>query len=189
VFHIISFYNSKIFGLLNFYKFASNFSSLAKVIWLFKKSCALTLSLKFKLRTARRAFKKFGYNITDPVSGLTLKELNTYKVKHDFGTNEASPFKDLLNIKWSGSLTQTSAFDSCELCGTSNKIEMHHIRSVKDIRHRINSKSTSLPYNTWIGAFQRKQIPLCQYHHNLLHNGQLNHADLLHLAKYRANKK
>jgi len=152
-------------------------------------SCALTLALKFKLKTAKKVFQRFGYNITDPDSGLSLKELKSYKTKHDFGTNNAIPFDKIINIKWSGSLTKTAAFDSCVLCGTSNKIEMHHIRSVKDVRYKIKSNSTNLPYNTWKGAFQRKQIPLCKYHHDLLHNGQLNHADLLHLAKYRANMK
>lgn len=33
-----------------------------------------------------------------------------------------------------------------------------------------------LTNNEW-GGFLRKQVPLCQYHHQMLHKGQLNHAD------------
>jgi hypothetical protein len=64
---------------------------------------------------------------------------------------------------------------------------MHHLRSVKDVR--VKFRNASLTFDEWKGAFERKQIPLCQYHHQLLHSGNLNHADVLHLAKYRANIK
>jgi Type II intron maturase len=111
-FHIISFYNSKVNGLLNFYKFASNYSSLAKIVWYFKLSCALTLALKFKLKTASKAFLKFGIKLTDPETGIVFKELENYKVKHDFSTTPKS-FDDIIGAKWASSLTKTSAFDTC----------------------------------------------------------------------------
>ena len=55
---IISFYNSKINGILNAYGFAGNISSLHRVFRILRQSCALTLALKFKLRTMKKAFEK-----------------------------------------------------------------------------------------------------------------------------------
>ena len=50
---------------------------------------------------------------------------------------------------------------------------MHHLRKVADIR-------ASLRFNGYksgqlISAMSRKQVPLCTYHHDLLHSGGLNH--------------
>jgi retron-type reverse transcriptase len=45
-FDIIRFYNSKITGLLSAYRFAGNFSLMARVVWILRQSCALTLARK-----------------------------------------------------------------------------------------------------------------------------------------------
>lgn len=183
MYDILSFYNSKVRGLLSFYGLAGNFSSLAKVVWLFRQSCALTLALKFKLKTARKTYKKFGPSLTDPTTKHSFQAPSSYKVKHDYPSSTPLDFNSLLDIDWSGRLTNSNAFQSCALCGSSSDIEMHHVRSVKDVRARFRSRQLS--YAQWVGGMARKQVPLCQYHHNLLHQGQLNHADLMHLAKYR----
>jgi hypothetical protein len=168
-FDILTFYNSKVKGMLNYYSFAGNFSSLAKVVWLFKQSCALTLALKFKLKTARKAYTKFGRNLKDPFTSLTFYELDSYRVKHHYPESRVPNFDDLMNTVWVGSLTQSNAFKTCALCGTSSGIEMHHIRSVSDVRAKY--RNSTLSYNQWVGGFKRKQVPLCKYHHGLLHKG------------------
>ena len=38
-----------------------------------------------------------------------------------------------------------------------------------------------------VGAVARKQIPLCKYHHISLHKGNLNHADIQKIVRYRKN--
>lgn len=91
---IISFYNSKVKGLLSFYVFAGNYSSMAKVVWLLKQSCALTLALKFKLKTARKAYTEFGPNMTDPSTGLSFFELKSYGVKHLYPKSSTPSFDD-----------------------------------------------------------------------------------------------
>ena len=57
---IITFYNHRIRGILNFYSFAGNRNDLRKIILLLQLSCALTLALKYKLKTKAKVFKKFG---------------------------------------------------------------------------------------------------------------------------------
>lgn len=54
-----------------------------------EQSCALTLALKFKLKTMRKAFKKFGRLLMDPVSGSSLPNIGkpSMKVKHDYKQN------------------------------------------------------------------------------------------------------
>ena len=67
---ILRFYNSKITGLVTTYQFAEKF--LARVLLILRQSCALTLALKFKLKTMKKAFNKFGLELTDPKTGVSL---------------------------------------------------------------------------------------------------------------------
>jgi hypothetical protein len=90
---IISFYNSKIQGFLNFYGFASNRFSLRSVLWMLKASCALTLARKLKLRTMRKVFIKFGSNLKCSETEKELYRPSALKVIHDFraGSKTNSP--------------------------------------------------------------------------------------------------
>lgn len=96
---IITFYNHRIQGLLVFYSFASNLTSLRKIIMFLHLSCALTLALKFKLRTCRKVFKKFGRNLTDTETDIGLKLPNSLKVTHNYsGTQSSSNTDNLLKM-------------------------------------------------------------------------------------------
>lgn len=79
---IIAFFNHRILGLLNFYSFAHNLNSLRKIFMFLQFSCALTLALKFKLRTKRQVLKKYGYLLKDKETGAHLKLPSSLKVKH-----------------------------------------------------------------------------------------------------------
>gem|GEM_PF-4828234 len=89
---IVSFFNHRIQGLVTFYSFAVNLKSLRKIIMFLRLSCALTLALKHKLRTQRKAFKKFGRTLDDPETGIKLELTSELKVKHLYiRTNSKKP--------------------------------------------------------------------------------------------------
>ena len=75
---ILTFYNRKIIGLTSFYNFARNYPAMHRFTWLLKGSCALTLALKFKLRTMRKAFSTFGEKLKSE-NGLELKAPDNFK--------------------------------------------------------------------------------------------------------------
>lgn len=106
-YEIINFYNHRIQGVLNFYSFCpprgiGNRTNLRKIILFFQLSCALTLALKFKLRTKRAAFKAFGRTLKDKITGVELKLPKTLVAIHDYKgfkeneSNSASKIDDLL---------------------------------------------------------------------------------------------
>lgn len=84
---IIRFFNSKINGLVNAFSFAGNFSQMAKVVWFLRQSCALTLARKFKLRTMRKAFKRYGLDLKDPETDIKLQAPDTFKATYDYKLN------------------------------------------------------------------------------------------------------
>lgn len=94
---IVTFYNHRIQGLANFYGFASNLNSLRKINMFLQFSCALTLSLKYKLRTKKQVFNKFGPKMTDPETGTALKLPSSLKVKHSFA-GENSKVDEIIKI-------------------------------------------------------------------------------------------
>ena len=87
---IVSHFSAVIRGLVNFYSFANKRSSLWKLVSLYRKSCALTLAKKHKIRSAVGAFNKFGSNLRitekgQPVASLeypnSLKTIGKFNVR------------------------------------------------------------------------------------------------------------
>jgi hypothetical protein len=66
---IIQYYNSIIIDIYNYYSFIGNKCEILRVYGLIKESCALTLARKFKIRTLRKLFSKFGSDLTSSVIG------------------------------------------------------------------------------------------------------------------------
>lgn len=83
---IIRFYNSKITGLLTAYRFAGNFSLMARVTWILRQSCALTLARKFKLKTMKKTFEKFGLDLLDPDTEVSLNIPDSFSAKYDYSS-------------------------------------------------------------------------------------------------------
>jgi len=81
-YEIVKMYNAKIYGLLNFYNFASNRFSLAKVFWFLRASCALTLARKLKLKTMRQIFNRFGFSLKCSSTEIELSIPKSLKVTH-----------------------------------------------------------------------------------------------------------
>lgn len=71
-YEILTFYNTKINGLLNFYTFAANYNRLRYGLYLLQMSCAYTLARKHKLNNFAHAFSKFGKRLKDPETDLQL---------------------------------------------------------------------------------------------------------------------
>nr|AYM32748.1 hypothetical protein DXG00_000013 [Termitomyces sp.] len=91
---IIRFYNSKITGLLIAYRFAGNYALMNRVTWMLRQSCALTLARKFKLRTMKKAFDKFGFNLEDPETGVHLNIPKTFAATYDYKSKPHAIFEN-----------------------------------------------------------------------------------------------
>lgn len=82
-------------------------------------------------------------------------------------------------------ITKNSIFKECALCGSSGNVEMHHLRSVKDVRMKIRTGVSTFQERE--GAFLRKQVPPCKYHHNLYHRGELFGYEMNTIRNYSEN--
>uniref|UniRef100_UPI0022388067 reverse transcriptase domain-containing protein n=1 Tax=Ramaria rubella TaxID=113071 RepID=UPI0022388067 len=131
---ILQHFNSKVNSLINYYTFASNRVETNNLIWLLRFCLAKTLARKYKLRSARLAFKKFGPLLKDPISDLKFLLPNSLNVINQYNTTAYESPANTLTHSWHSRLTKTNLFQECLICGSSKDIQMHHLRSVKDVR-------------------------------------------------------
>lgn len=85
---IVQFYNSKIHGLLNYYTFAANRIETQNLIWILRFSLAKTLARKFKFKSARQAFKKFGPYLKDPATSIQMVAPKSLPTIHKYNVKE-----------------------------------------------------------------------------------------------------
>lgn len=70
---ILNWYNLQIIKILNYYSFIPNYKyKLKTIIWLFHASCALTLGNKYKLKTMKKVFTKFGRSLKDIKTNIKI---------------------------------------------------------------------------------------------------------------------
>lgn len=182
---ILNYFNSRIRGILNYYCCVHNRNELWSIVRFLNYSCALTLARKFKLKTLAKTFKKFGRDLSFVnKKGKVFKiyrpdNLRMLPMNERFKINENYNVDELLNQTWSNSLTRSQFDEPCAICGTLDNIEIHHLRSVKDVRVKTRT------YAQWTGGFLRKSIPLCKSHHVQLHAGNLSHENVKRLSIYK----
>lgn len=138
---ILAFYNQKIRRILNYYSFAGNRGQLHKVLYFLYMGCALTLALKYKTRTARATFKKFGGKLKDQKTKAVLYTPKNLRVTHQYQTGrDMEEPETTIASNWApGKLTTSRLFQKCVICG-QGPVEMH--RGVK----RYEPKKKAVPH-------------------------------------------
>lgn len=101
---IIAYYNAVIRGILTYYNFADNRSSLGSIVRYIHMSCARTLALKYKLRHMSKAYKKFGTLLTCKETGVSLFKPSTLKRTRQFNLSQPVTL-ERLERSWANKLT------------------------------------------------------------------------------------
>lgn len=153
---IILQYNSVYRGIINYYRFACNFNDLsAKVHYILKESCAKLLAAKFNLNSQAKVFARFGKDLRGDGKHKFVEVI--------LGINTAA-FKvsvDDINLRIFAENISKASLDNlrCAICYSNYRVEMHHIRMMKDLYPKISL------VDRLMAKRRRKQIPLCRYCH------------------------
>jgi len=168
---ILKYYNLVVKGIQNYYSFARNRCDIARVGWLLKESCALTLARKFKLKTLAKVFGKFrkdlGYDIDKDkrISFIDISYVKATNIAKAESINK-DPLKSIEKV-WNAKFTKSNLSAPCVICGSTTEVEMHHVRQIRDMKN----PNLKLDFFTrQMAAINRKQVPLCKDHHIRLHN-------------------
>lgn len=159
-------------GILQYYKLANNYGRVAaRIHYILKYSCALTIASKMKLITLRRVFNKYGKNLNIKNElGEIITNYSTvdYRRPKKFSMAPVLDYSSLeAYIDQYDRRVQRSRKDlkgPCALCGRKKKIEIHHVRKL--------SKTKRKDYlSVMMARMNRKQIPVCQKCHIKIHQG------------------
>jgi retron-type reverse transcriptase len=137
---ILNYFNSKIREILNYYSCVDNRMRLWSIVRFLHYSCALTLARKFKLKTLKKTFNKFGRNLKfvnkegKKYEIFRPKNLQMLPINKRFYIRENNNIDKLLNQTWSNSMTFSQFDESCAICDTIKNMEIHRIKSIRNVR-------------------------------------------------------
>lgn len=165
-------------GILNYYSCADNFKRLkARVSYILKYSCALTFASKLRLRTVKRVFAKYGYNleISETVNEKSkivaqFEDRSLTNIKPGFRLNNTA-YDPLSMIEFAAKTFPRSRkmFDGeCKVCGSQDNLEVHH---VKHLRKQNKHEGKSDYMSSLMRQMNRKQVLLCKECHIKVHKG------------------
>lgn len=150
-------------GILNYYSLAYNYGRVsARVHYILKYSCALTIRTKMRLKSLRKVFRKYGSDlrVTSPDGEretcwptISYKRPKVRKIQAAWNAeNMVDSLSRRLN-RGRGDLV-----GPCRNCGSWENIVVHHVRKLKN----INRKDY---IGQMMARMNRKQITLCQSCH------------------------
>lgn len=168
---IINHYRAVERGILNYYSLANNYGNLAaRIHFILKFSCVLTIASKMKLKTKKKAFKKYGKDLRildEKGKIIGCYPTIEYKRPRKF-LNTIKRFNEDFIEKIDSRVTRgrKDLKGPCIICGGNKNIEIHHVRSLRK-RPRKGHFLEDMMSKT-----NRKQLPLCKSCHQDVHRGR-----------------
>ena len=184
-FSIVAKYQSEYRRVVQYYILAQNLCWFSKLHWIMEGSLLKTLAFKHR-STMKKMKEKYQSETVDQRTGKTLKCL---KVVVERG--EKRP----LIAQWGGislvhqrhaviedipyqvyggrtELLKRLLADQCELCGSRENIEVHHIRKLADLN--VKGRKEKSVWAQMMATRNRKTLVVCQKCHNKIHNGKIS---------------
>ena len=156
---ILNRYNAVLRGIQNYYSFTHNVGSLTSLLNnILKQSCAKLLATKFRLQTMAKVYEKFGPQM-ETTNGEHSFIKPSYKITLKFKKKVSPIVKGLFGTVSLASLDNLS----CSLCNSDYRVEMHHIRHMKDLNPNLSYLDKLMVKR------RRKQIALCRSCHMAYH--------------------
>lgn len=180
-FTIMRLYQSEYQGIVQYYALAHNLFWFSKLYWVMRTSLLKTISAKHKI-SCRQVSDKYDskrQTLHGPRKCLEIRIEREGKkpLVARFGGIPLTPQPHATLIDQStvyapssNELIKRLLADECEVCGSTEKIEVHHIRKLIDLKRKDGRESPA-----WVRVMatrKRKTLVMCENCHHKLHNGQ-----------------
>ena len=176
---IIVRYQGEYRGLVHYYGLAQNLAQLGALRWTMATSLLKTLAGKHQTSVRKEAKRLQGtaqtpegprtcLKLTIPREGkrplvATFGGLSLKRVKHPVIKDQViTPYPRMRS-----EVIERLLHDTCEVCGSTGHIEMHHIRKLADL-NKEGRREKPLWMKIMISR-KRKSIPLCRRCHDDIH--------------------
>jgi len=182
--HIIDVFQSRFRGIAEYYQYAVDRCRLNSLKNIMQQSLVKTLAHKFKISVGKVYHR---YRNKHEVDGFTYKTLSV-EVPTAKGTriirwgaiplktvnviNE--PLRDFKDTRWGerSDLLRRLKADKCELCGSRDRVNVHHVRKLADLKRRWQGRREKPAWVVRMIAMQRKTLVVCHDCHVNIHAGR-----------------
>lgn len=183
-FSIVQTYQQEYRGLVQYYILAQNLSWFSKVYWYMETSLLKTLAFKHK-SSINKMLAKYKTTTTS-TNGRTVPCLQVVVPREDkpplvatwggisLSYKKKTVIEDAPYQVYGGrtELIKRLLANKCELCGSEENIEVHHIRKLADL-NKHNGKLVP-KWKEVMSARRRKTLVTCRDCHHAIHNGSIN---------------
>jgi len=182
-FTIVAKYGSEFRGFVQYYAYAENRFWLSRLQWVMRISLLKTLAAKHKSSASKMARR---YKAETDQKGRTLKCLQVVQERPGkepliarfgglrLGTEPFLIIEDYLEdqdrIPQRNELITRLLADVCEICGSKEKIQVHHVRKLADLK--VKGQKEKPLWIQIMASRRRKTLVVCEPCHRAIHNGQ-----------------
>lgn len=181
-YEIVRTYDLKFRGLVNYYALASNVSTLYHVRYHLQQSLVKTLAAKYKISVAKvyKRYAKVGQHKKHCITVTVDNPKNPDKPLVARFSDMPIKRKRIAIIidKYTTSYNRRNELvhrllaNKCELCGSNEKIEVHHVRALKNIKKKYKGRKQPPQWAAFMIERNRKTVVACHKCHNAIHNGK-----------------
>ncbi len=174
VYSIVAAYQQEYRGIVEYYRLAYNLHRFDRLKWVMERSLTQTLAAKLKI-TVSQAYKRYKTVLqtpTGPYQGLQvvveregkkplIAKWGGISLKRDIhAVLDDAPPRAWINRT---ELEQRLLADTCELCGSHDHVQVHHVRALRDLQKR--GRSPKSEGEKLLIARHRKTLVLCHTCH------------------------
>jgi group II intron reverse transcriptase/maturase len=182
-FTIVGLYGQEFRGYAQYYAYAKNRFWLNRLQWYMRTSLLKTLANKHKSSVSKMAKRFTSKAVTE--NGLVeclrviVKRLDKPPLVARFGglSLKTQPFKVIEDLAVNqdrtinrNELIQRLMADKCELCGSRDRIESHHVRKLADLK--VKGRKEIPIWKQVMISRKRKTLIVCHYCHTAIHAGR-----------------
>jgi group II intron reverse transcriptase/maturase len=186
-FDIVARYGMEYRGVAQYYQLAGNVNRLQKLRWVMEESLLKTLANKHRSTVKQMAEKYKTSTLTADLTAIkcirvvvtregkqplvaTFGDISLKRKKEATFPGENGRIDQLFT--WRSELIQRLLADKCEWCGSSDRVEVHHVRGLKDLQKP--GRKAKPGWMRVMAARRRKTMMLCFECHDALHQGRLD---------------
>jgi group II intron reverse transcriptase/maturase len=183
-FGIIQLYGLEYRGIVQYYAYARNRHWLTRLHWVMRTSLLNTLANKHRSTVSKMARKFAGKAITKTgivkCSTITVEREGKAPLYAQFGGLSLTPEpaviiedqslnRDRIHDARNELITRLLA-DECELCGSKEQVEGHHIRKLADLQ--VDGRKNVPRWKQIMASRRRKTLFVCRYCREAIHAGR-----------------
>jgi group II intron reverse transcriptase/maturase len=182
-FTIVGTYGQEYRGYAQYYAYANNRYWLHRLHWAMRFSLLKTLAAKHKSSVAKMAerytAKAINENGVTQCLQVVIQRPGKSPLVATFGGQslKAQPFRwiedqflDQDRVICRNELIQRVMADECELCGSRDRVQVHHVRKLADLK--IEGRKDVPSWRQVMASRRRKTLIVCKGCHEAIHAGR-----------------